>query len=188
MILINDPGINICHVNDACTFTKPTKLSQENKMCLTESRWLKTLNDDLLSFMSNNETAKNHGNTHNLKLTMLTFKKCSLATRPPGFLPRNYGRPRAPLWERRGGGSAKQHYSVKDTEGSCCPKLTIDSFIGDVVHVEALGAVGSPNFVAVLRLLLRSSRQNQHDQRVNDTENQQRLHFVSAGGEMEQKG
>lgn len=86
-----------------------------------------------------------------------------------------------------GGGAAKHHYSVKVTESSCCPKLTIDSFIGDVVHVEALGAVGSPNFVAVLRLLLRSSRQNQHDQRVNDTENQQRLHFVSAGGNRAKK-
>lgn len=67
--------------------------------------------------------------------------------------------------------------AFKVTKGSCCVKLTVDSFIGDIIHVEAFGAVGSSNFVAVFRLLLRSYRQSQHDQRVNYTQHQHRLHF-----------
>lgn len=58
-------------------------------------------------------------------------------------------------------------------------KLTVDSFVRNIVHVEALGAVSSTNFVAVFQLLLCSSRQSQHNQRADYTEHECRLHSIS---------
>lgn len=53
--------------------------------------------------------------------------------------------------------------------------LTVDSFAGDVVNVEAFGAVGSTNFITVVQLLLLSPRHHSH--RPHDTQRQQTLHF-----------
>lgn len=55
--------------------------------------------------------------------------------------------------------------------------LTVYSFVGDVVDVEAFGAVRGANFVAVFQLLLRRARDTQHDQRANHTQHRQRLHL-----------
>lgn len=58
-------------------------------------------------------------------------------------------------------------------------KLTVYSFVRNIVHVEALGAVSSTNFVAVFQLLLCGSRHNQHNQRADYKEHEHRLHYVS---------
>ena len=80
-------------------------------------------------------------------LTFLSFFfKVLISHESPRFPPQKPREAPTPTLEAEG---QENITAFKVTKGSCWGKLTVDSFIWDIIHVEALGAVGNPNFVAV---------------------------------------